>query len=87
MFGFWFLLCVIAVVTTFGFGILLNMIFRRWWVSVLLFVGGSVYLFSQVGFLLSAPEWTLYAVSSAGAILAAWGLVTLRKLGYAMFTR
>ncbi len=87
MFGFWFLLDVLAVVTMFGFGIAVNMIFRRWWVSVGLFALLSIYLFAKVGFALTWPEWVLYGVSLVGVLLSAWGVLALRKRGYALFSK
>lgn len=87
MFTYWFLLDVLAMVTTFGVGIALNMIFKRWWVSVVLFGLFSIYLFVQSDVALSWPEWLLYAVSVCGVLLSAWGIVTLRKMGYALFTK
>jgi hypothetical protein len=87
LFTFWFLLDVLAIVTMFGFGIAVNMIFRTWWVSPALFAALSIYLFAKVGFGLTWPEWVLYGISLIGVALSAWGVLALRKRGYALFTK
>ncbi|WP_026973782.1 hypothetical protein [Alicyclobacillus contaminans] len=87
MFGFWFLLGVLFLVTVFGFGLFLNMLFRRSWISWGLFAAASVWLFARIGFELSIPEWILYAVSLAGALAATWMTTFLRKSGYALFSK
>jgi hypothetical protein len=87
LFGFWFLLDVLAIVSMFGFGIALNMIFRQWWVSVLLFVLLSAMLFFRVGFSFSVAEWVLYGISLVGVLLSAFGVMALKKNGYVLFTK
>jgi chromate transport protein ChrA len=86
VFAYWLMLSVLTIVTTFGIGIGMNMIFRRGWVSLLLYAILSVYLFASVGLTLNIPEWVLYLVGLIGVILASWSVRALKKRGYALFS-
>lgn len=86
MFTFWFMLCLLAIITTFGFGTALNMVFRRWWVSVVLFVAFSIYLFVSVASHMTLMDWVLYGISLIGVLLSTWAVRALRKSGYALFS-
>jgi hypothetical protein len=86
LFTFWFMLSVLAIITTFGFGTAINMVFRRWWVSVVLFAVFSIYLFIEVGSKMKYPEWILYIIGLIGVVLSTWAVRALRKRGYALFS-
>ncbi|MCL6637248.1 MAG: hypothetical protein K6T26_04785 [Alicyclobacillus sp.] len=85
MFAYWFMLSVLAFVTLFGVGMTVNMLMRRWWVSLLLYALFSVYLWIHAGPHMIAAEWVLYGVSCTGVMLSAWASRVLRARGYALF--
>lgn len=84
-FMFWFMLSILGIVTTFGFGTALNMVFKRWWLSTLLGLFFSIYLFVTVAAEMTGPEWILYVVGLSGAILASSSCRSLGKRGYSLF--
>jgi len=85
MFTFWFMLCLLALITTFGIGTAVNMIVRRWWVTIVLYGLFSVYLLASFAGRMTFAEWVLYTVGLVGAILSTFGVRTLKKRGYALF--
>ncbi|MCL6597859.1 MAG: hypothetical protein K6T81_03880 [Alicyclobacillus macrosporangiidus] len=84
--GAWFLLGLLAMVTTFGVGAFLNMVLRRWWVSVCLYAAFTVYVLVSVAARMSFPEWVLFLVGWLGSLLAAWTVHGLKKRGYPLFS-
>lgn len=86
MVGFWLLLSVLTIVTTFGLGTTINMVFKRWWLSMVVYVLLGLVLLVEVSFHLRGLEWVLLAVGGLGAILAALGTRALKKRGYPLFS-
>ncbi|MBX5437177.1 MAG: hypothetical protein IRZ33_08165 [Alicyclobacillaceae bacterium] len=84
--AYWLMLSVLALVTTFGVGLALNMLFRRWWMSVLLFVVLSVWLFIAAGTRMILPEWILYFVGALGVLLSVLAVRALKRSGYPLFS-
>lgn len=86
MVGFWLLLGLLTIVTTFGLGTIVNMVFKRWWLSALFDAVLSLLLLLRTGFSLPSLEWFLLGIGGAGAVLAAWGTLVLKKRGYPLFS-
>jgi len=86
MIGFWFLLSVLAIVTTFGLGTTVNMIFKRWWLSMVLYFLLVAILAVSASFRVQGLEWLLLAVGALGSVLAALGARVLKKRGYPLFS-
>ncbi|MCL6443284.1 MAG: hypothetical protein K6T83_07500 [Alicyclobacillus sp.] len=86
VFTFWFMLGILTLVTVFGVGTALNMIFKRWWLSLVLFGAGTVCLAFTAMKHMVLGEWVLYGLGLIGAGLSAWGVRALKKSGYALFT-
>ena len=87
MFTYWLLLDVLAIVATFGFGVALNMVFRTGYVSPGLYVVFGIYLMVQTRGHMTIPEWVLFLIGLAGALLSGYAVRSLRKRGYSLFTR
>ena len=87
MLTYWLLLNVLAIVATFGFGVAINMVFRRGWVSPLLYIVFGIYLMITAAARLTAPEWVLFLVGLVGAMLSGLAVRSLRKRGYSLFSR
>lgn len=87
MFAFWALLYVLAIVTTFGFGVAINMIFRRGWVSPVLYLLFTVYLMATAAGRMNIFEWILFIIGLIGAMLSGWAVKSLRQRGYSIFQR
>lgn len=83
---FWLLLSILTLVTTFGVGTALNMIFRRWWIAVVIALLLSVYILVRAGAHLIAPEWILLVIGWIGTALAAWAVRALKRNGYPLFS-
>jgi uncharacterized membrane protein YjdF len=89
MFLFCFMIGLLSIVTTFGVGTAINMVFKRWWLSTAVYAVFSLYLFIHVihvGSRLSVPEWTAYILGALGVLLASWGCRALKERGYALFS-
>ncbi|MCL6516570.1 hypothetical protein [Alicyclobacillus sp.] len=86
MFAYWFMLSVLAAVTFFGGGMALNMIFRRWWASLVPFLAFTVYLIAAVGAHMIWPEWVLFGVAALGVALSCWTARVLGRRGYPLFS-
>ncbi|WP_067933093.1 hypothetical protein [Alicyclobacillus kakegawensis] len=84
--GAWFLLGLLAIVSSFGVGAFLNMVLRRWWVSLCLDGLVTVYVLLRTGGHMAAAEWGLFAVGWLGGLLAAWLVRGLKKRGYPLFS-
>lgn len=87
MYTYWLLLYVLAIVATFGFGVALNMVFRRGYVSPLLYILFGIYVVIRAATRMTAPEWILFLIGLAGALLSGLAVRSLRKRGYSLFTR
>lgn len=87
MLTFWLLLNILAIVATFGFGVAVNMIFRRGWVSPAIYIAFGIYLMIRAATRMTVPEWILFVVGLIGALLSAVAVSGLRKRGYSLFTR
>lgn len=81
------MLSLLTVITTFGAGTALCMIFRRWWVAALLWSVFTIYLFATALTRLTAPEWVVYGIGLIGVILATIGVRALRRRGYTLFAK
>ncbi|MCL6548872.1 MAG: hypothetical protein K6T30_08185 [Alicyclobacillus sp.] len=84
--AYWLLLAVLALVTTFGVGMALNMLFRRWWVSVALFGAFAVWLLATAAGRMIWPEWILFFVGLAGVVLSVLAVRALKRSGYPLFS-
>jgi hypothetical protein len=84
--GAWFLLGLLAIVSTFGIGAFLNMLCKRWWVSIAIYAAFSVYLMIVAAGHMSLAEWILYVIGWSGSALAAWTVYGLKKRGYPLFS-
>lgn len=82
---FWVMLSVLAIVVTFGAGTTVNMLFKRWWLSLALYLAFTVYLLLTAAMKMNAGEWTLFVVGLVGAVLSAWGVRALKQRGYGLF--
>lgn len=82
---FSFMLGLICIVTTFGVGTALNMIFRRVWISLAAALVLTVWLFISSGLSLSALEWVLFAIGWIGTLLSTWAVRGLKRRGYSLF--
>jgi hypothetical protein len=82
MFG---ILALLTLVVTFGFGFILNMFAKRWWLSLIVFFALVVYILYRTEFGLKILDWVLIAVGSIGVGAAGWGFRRLQKQGYRMF--
>lgn len=87
MFTYWLLLDILALISTFGFGVALNMVVRRGWVSPVLYGIFAVYLLVTAAARMSVPEWILFLLGLVGALLSGWAVRSLRKHGYSLFSR
>jgi len=87
LFTYWLLLYVLAIVSTFGFGVALNMIVRRGWFSPVLYILFGVYLLIRTKARLAGPVWVLFLVALAGALMSGFAVRSLRKRGYSIFAR
>ncbi|KPV43671.1 hypothetical protein [Alicyclobacillus ferrooxydans] len=87
MVTFWLLLDILAIVATFGFGVAINMVFRRGWVSPVIYIVFSIYLMIRAAARMTWPEWILFFVGLIGALLSGYAVRSLRKRGYSLFTR
>ena len=87
MITFWLLLNILAIVATFGFGVAINMVFRRGWVSPALYIVFAIYLMIRAAASMTVPEWILFFVGLIGAVLSGYAVRSLRKRGYSLFTR
>lgn len=85
-FAYWFMVSLLAIITTFGFGTAINMIFRRWWVSVGLFALFTIYMLVTYVSKMSVGLWFLYIISLIGVLLSTWAVRALGKRGYALFS-
>ena len=87
MVTFWLLLDILAIVATFGFGVAINMVFRRGWVSPVIYIVFAIYLMIRAAARMTWPEWILFFVGLIGALLSGYAVRSLRKRGYSLFTR
>ncbi|QSO53255.1 hypothetical protein JZ785_05090 [Alicyclobacillus curvatus] len=87
MFTYFLLLDVLAIVATFGFGVALNMVFRRGFVSPLLYIVFGIFLLIRTGGHMTIPLWILFVIGLVGALLSGYAVRSLRKRGYSLFTR
>lgn len=87
MFTYWILLYVLAMVTTFGFGVALNMIVRRGWFSPVLYILFAIYVLIRTKATMEGPVWVLFVIALVGALMSGWAVRSLRKRGYSIFTR
>lgn len=83
---FSFMLGLICIVTTFGVGTAINMIFRRVWVSLVVALALTVWIFIASRVSLSALEWVLVAIGWIGTLLSTWAVRGLKRRGYSLFT-
>jgi hypothetical protein len=86
MFLFCFMIGLLSIVTTFGVGTAINMVFKRWWLSTAVYSVFSIYLFVRVGSRLTVPEWIAYILGALGVLFASWGCRALKERGYALFS-
>lgn len=86
MIGFWLLLSLLTIVTTFGLGTTVNMIFKRWWLSMLIYGILALILVIQASFSLQVLEWVLLVIAGLGAGLSSLGTRALKKRGYPLFS-
>ncbi|MCL6453694.1 MAG: YuiB family protein [Alicyclobacillus sp.] len=87
MFTYWTLLYILGIVSTFGFGVALNMVVRRGWVAPLIAVCLAGYTLLKTRAHLTGPLWGLFSICLAGALLSGWAVRSLRRRGYSLFTR
>lgn len=83
---FWAMLNLLALVATFGVGAAVSMVFRRWWLSIVLFAAFSLYLLLAAGSRMTRPEWLLYTVCLLGAVSSSIAVRWLKKNGYPLFS-
>ncbi|MCF8563494.1 hypothetical protein LLE49_01890 [Alicyclobacillus tolerans] len=84
--AFWFMLSLLTIVTTFGLGVTFNMLFKRWWLSMVLYLLLAVFVLIRTTLSMNLPEWILFFVGMVGAVLAAFGTLALKKRGYPLFS-
>ena len=78
------ILALLTFVVVFGGSIVINMIFHRWWLNLIVYVliiGYLIVRYGGVGVALYLP----FAVSLISAVLAALGVRSLRNQGYRLF--
>lgn len=83
---FAFMLGLICIVTTFGVGTAVNMLFRKTWVSLIIAVLLSIWLLIASKGGLTGLEWGLFCIGWIGALLSTWAVRGLKKRGYALFS-
>jgi hypothetical protein len=83
---FSFMLGLICIVTTFGVGTAVNMLFRKVWVSLVIAVLLSIWLLIASKGSLTVLEWVLFGIGWIGTMLSTWAVNGLKKRGYALFT-
>jgi hypothetical protein len=82
---FSFMLGLICIVTTFGVGTAVNMLFRKVWVSLVIAVLLSIWLLIASNGSLTVLEWVLFGIGWIGTFLSTWAVNGLKKRGYALF--
>jgi len=80
-----FVLSLLAIISMFGGSIIINMLVKRWWANLVLFLFIVLYVFYRTSFQLTVLDWTLLLLSCAGVILASIGYRSLRARGYRLF--
>lgn len=87
MFAYWFLLSLLTAVTVFGAAMLVNMVGRRWWLALPVWVVVSTAILIRVWGLIKPAEWSLYTAGwvgdAAGLAASRW----LERSGYPVFRR
>lgn len=85
MIGFWTMLSLLTIITIFGVGISLNMIFRQWWLAVVLYVLAMIFVIIKVVHEMAIHDWVIMAIGLVGAVFATWGARAMKGRGYALF--
>lgn len=84
--AFWSMLDLLALVTAFGVGTALAMVFKRWWFSVAIYGAFTGYLLVALVRQMTVSEWVLYAVGLVGVGFSAFAVRMLKKNGYPLFS-
>lgn len=83
---FWFMVSLLAFISSFGVGTALNMLFRRWWLSTALYLAFTVYLLIALASRMVVAEWIVYGVGLVAAVVASIVVRALKKNGYPLFS-
>ncbi|MDQ0188226.1 hypothetical protein JI721_14910 [Alicyclobacillus cycloheptanicus] len=83
---FWFMVSLLALISSFGVGTALNMLFRRWWLSLVLYLAFTVYLLIAAARHMVVAEWVVYVVGWLGVVLSVVVVRSLKRNGYPLFT-
>jgi len=80
------MLSLLTVITTFGAGTALCMVFRRWWLSAALWGVFTLYLLVTAARHMTGPEWIVYIIGLIGVVFSTLGVRALKRRGYTLFT-
>lgn len=77
---------LLAFISCFGVGMAVNMLLRRWWLSLALYLAFSVYLLIATATRMGAGEWVVFIVGLAAAATSSVIVRMLKKNGYPLFS-
>jgi hypothetical protein len=83
--GFYIMLSLLTIITIFGVGISINMIFRQWWLAFVLYLLLMAFVIARAVHVMLIHDWVILGIGFAGAIFATWGARAMKGRGYALF--